>query len=113
MEEDPDPMAKAADGTRGRGGQPLPRPHQALRHALLRAADLLPPLCPHRVVGAGCAATVAALLQWRLPQCDVLQKRVVAAVVVAIGGCADVLPQKIAGLRIARVRAVEFRDLIL
>src|SRR5438309_11520392 len=113
MQEGTDHEPEPSQWAWGRGRLPLPHRDRGSRHALLRAAHGIPLLHPDGVVGAGIAATVAALLQRRLPERDVLQKRVVAAVVVAIGGCADVLPQEVAGLAVARGRPVERGHLVL
>src|ERR1700730_3951698 len=100
-------MAKSTKGARGRGLQPLPRPRQCPRHCLLGAAHLLPAALPHRVVGAGRPPTVAACLQGRLPEGDVLEEGVVAAVVVLVGRIADVLTKQVARLGVAWNRAVK------
>src|SRR2546425_12615782 len=106
-------MAQTANDAGGRGLEPLPHPVESLRHSLLRSADLLPALLPDGVVGAGGAATVATVLQGRLPEGDVLEETVIAAVVVLVGRIADVLPKNVAGLRVARDRAVELGHLVL
>src|SRR5207245_2625310 len=73
------------------GGRP-----QRLDCGSLRATDLLPALGPNRIVGAGVAAAIAAVLQRGLPERDVLEEDVVTAVVVGVGRRADVLPEQVA-----------------